>query len=156
MQVFGSYPANATCIERLAAYAVIFREDRRVAAVKGNCSEQFWLPGGGSELGETSLATVIREVREETGLVISNPQEAATVQQYFCATCEDQWYKMTASFFIVRLSAEECQSCYPQVHWFETPMAKDTFFHACHAWAVDFARSVNWHEHGQPNLDRDV
>jgi 8-oxo-dGTP pyrophosphatase MutT (NUDIX family) len=142
MQVFGSYPANATCIERLAAYAVIFREDRRVAAVKGNCSEQFWLPGGGSELGESSLATVIREVREETDLPIFKPQRVNTALQYFYVASEDVWYKMTATFFIVRLSFKEYQSCSRDVHWLETPIANATFFHACHAWAVDCARSV--------------
>ncbi len=56
----------------LAVSAAIFRDGRVLIVRRGRppAFGLYSLPGGGVELGETLVAAVIREVREETGLTI--------------------------------------------------------------------------------------
>jgi 8-oxo-dGTP pyrophosphatase MutT (NUDIX family) len=56
---------------RLGAAAVIQNEQSRVLLVKHTYGHLNWeLPGGGAEIGESIVETVVREVREETGLIV--------------------------------------------------------------------------------------
>jgi 8-oxo-dGTP diphosphatase len=53
---------------RLAAYAVIVRDERLLLALWNEQERKRWtLPGGGVELHETVEEGAVREVREETG-----------------------------------------------------------------------------------------
>ena len=53
---------------RLAAYAVIERDDHVLLALWNEPAEPLWtLPGGGVERHETVEEAAVREVREETG-----------------------------------------------------------------------------------------
>jgi 8-oxo-dGTP pyrophosphatase MutT (NUDIX family) len=57
--------------KRLGAAAVIRDGAGRVLLVKHSYGRLNWeLPGGGAEAGESAMETVVREVREETGLIV--------------------------------------------------------------------------------------
>ncbi|SDJ54368.1 ADP-ribose pyrophosphatase YjhB, NUDIX family [Ferrimonas sediminum] len=58
---------------------IIHRDDGKilVGKRKGSHAPYYSIPGGHLELGETFEQTAIREVKEETGLTISNPQVIA-------------------------------------------------------------------------------
>jgi 8-oxo-dGTP diphosphatase len=77
----------------LGAFAIILDDDRRVLLCH-RCDLDLWnLPGGGVESRETPWDAVIREVREETTLVVaierlagvySKPDQAELVFSYVC------------------------------------------------------------------------
>ncbi|WP_312598439.1 NUDIX domain-containing protein [Brevundimonas sp.] len=53
----------------LGVRAVAVDGDGRVLLVRHTYLAGWWLPGGGVDRGETTHAAVVRELREETGLV---------------------------------------------------------------------------------------
>jgi len=56
---------------KLGAAAIILNEQDSVLLVKHSYGRLNWeLPGGGNEEGESIVETVLREVREETGLQV--------------------------------------------------------------------------------------
>ena len=67
---------------RVAAYGLIVRGDEillcRLSAVVPTHQGKWTLPGGGIEFGESPEAAMVREVEEETGLVVE-PGRLATV-----------------------------------------------------------------------------
>lgn len=60
---------------RIAAYGVVVRERRillcRISSELPRWEGQWTLPGGGIEFGEAPENAMVREVHEETGLVVS-------------------------------------------------------------------------------------
>jgi ADP-ribose pyrophosphatase YjhB (NUDIX family) len=66
-----------------AASAIVVDQDGRILLHRRTDNELWSIPGGGMEVGERIAATVVREVKEETGLkvepetlvgIYSNPQ----------------------------------------------------------------------------------
>jgi len=56
---------------RPSAYGIVI-DDAKILLIKEN--GKYHLPGGGLELGEDPRETVIREVEEESGIVVGNPK----------------------------------------------------------------------------------
>jgi ADP-ribose pyrophosphatase YjhB (NUDIX family) len=68
--VYGDRIAKATHI-RTGCSAVIFSDDRaRILLTRRSDNGQWCLPGGGMDAGESAAEACIREVLEETGLVV--------------------------------------------------------------------------------------
>ena len=63
------YDPNGTVFVRPSVRGIIIR-DGRVAMIHSLVWNYYKFPGGGMEVGETQLDTLIREVREETGLKV--------------------------------------------------------------------------------------
>ncbi|MBN2299971.1 MAG: NUDIX domain-containing protein [Acholeplasmataceae bacterium] len=55
--------------KRIAVRAIIFK-DQKLALISSSKFNEFKFPGGGKENDETDIDTVIRETKEETGLII--------------------------------------------------------------------------------------
>lgn len=70
-------------IWRPAAYAIITRGDK-IPLVSER--DSYHLPGGGVNLGEAPEDGVLREVKEETGLDISNPRLVGSLSTFFTPT----------------------------------------------------------------------
>ena len=72
------YYCGMRTIERNIVGAFIFSSDNKVllgqSITGGVYPDQWVVPGGGIEDGETNLEAVIREVQEEVGIDISNAQ----------------------------------------------------------------------------------
>lgn len=63
------YDPNGAVFYRPSVRGIIIR-DGKVAMVHSLAYDYYKFPGGGMEPGEDQLATLIREVREETGLAV--------------------------------------------------------------------------------------
>lgn len=70
---------------RPAAYAIVVR-DGNILLTKQH--KAFHLPGGAVDLGEMPEAAAIREVMEETGLIVDNPRFAGHISGFFTLTSQ--------------------------------------------------------------------
>ncbi len=71
------YTENDVVLERKAARAIIIK-NKKLYLVHGRYSKDYKFPGGGIEGNETIIETLIREVREETGLIVKED----TIKEY--------------------------------------------------------------------------
>jgi 8-oxo-dGTP diphosphatase len=65
---------------RPAAYAVVLHEGKVLLTKQRG---YLFLPGGGVNLGESPEDAVIREVREETGIIVANPRLIDLTSSYY-------------------------------------------------------------------------
>ncbi len=60
-------------VNRTRATALIIQDEKILLIHRINNGEEYWVfPGGGIEKGETPEEAVVREVKEETGLIFFN------------------------------------------------------------------------------------
>jgi 8-oxo-dGTP diphosphatase len=65
---------------RPAAYAILVRNNKILLVKERN---SYHMPGGGVDLGEMPEEAVIREVKEETGLGVTNPRLVGSLSTFF-------------------------------------------------------------------------
>jgi ADP-ribose pyrophosphatase YjhB (NUDIX family) len=63
----------------LGVRGVATDDEGRVLLVKHTYLAGWWLPGGGVDRGETTQGAVVREMREETGLIASVPPRLISI-----------------------------------------------------------------------------
>lgn len=95
--VFGDKLVGQTYIERSGVYAVIRDARHRIAALR--VGTVFFLPGGGSEPGETPQGTLHREMMEECGCAIRILTELGQATEYIYARNEGVYYQIRSTFF---------------------------------------------------------
>ena len=132
IKVFGAEIPGVTYLPRPAAYAIIRGAKGEVAAVK--TERGHFLPGGGSEFGETPEETVRREVREELAREVRIKGEPASVVQYLYA--DWQYYRMEATFYEADFEGGATGAGEYEICWVEPDELKGSFFHESHEWAA--------------------
>ena len=110
--------------------------DGKFAAVKPQ--RKYFLPGGGSLLGETSEDTIVREVSEELARRVRLVRKIGEVIQYFYSDADDRYYKMRATFFVGEFTDESCGNGRGEneLCWLSKAEVEQAFFHECHIWAT--------------------
>lgn len=63
------YDINGTTVSRPSSRAIIIKEGK-VAMIHSLKYDYYKFPGGGIEKGETKEEALVREVKEETGLIV--------------------------------------------------------------------------------------
>lgn len=101
-------------LERTAARVVLVDRDDRVLLIHGHDPARpergwYWFtPGGGLEPGETLAQGAVREVQEETGLVLPEPALGPVVAESRIEFgFEDLLVRQHNRFFVVRVDAFE-------------------------------------------------
>jgi 8-oxo-dGTP pyrophosphatase MutT (NUDIX family) len=138
---FGIEREGIVYTERRAAYAVVLGEGGTVAVVRG-ASGRLFLPGGGSTPLEAPEGTLAREVREELARSVRLIRRLGEAIQYFHARSEGRDYRMAAAFFLAEFVGEPDGRGEHELLWPPVGVARGSFFHECHAWAVEQARGV--------------
>jgi 8-oxo-dGTP diphosphatase len=88
---------------RIAA-AVVVDADNRVLVVRKRGTSSFMQPGGKIELGESPLAALAREVREELGAGF-DVAAARALGRYTAVAANEPDHVVDAELFLVRLDA---------------------------------------------------
>jgi len=70
---------------RPSVYAIIIKDNKLLVSPQFHGYD---LPGGGIELGELPEAALLREIKEETGIIASNPR---------LLTCQTSFFKLPVS-----------------------------------------------------------
>lgn len=90
--IFGEPSPDVAGTIRPSAYGIVADSARRLAVVRTPLG--LFLPGGGSDVGETPEATVVRETREETGLAVRvGTWRRAAIEHGFSVTEKQQFEK---------------------------------------------------------------
>lgn len=76
------YKENGTCFIRPSVRGIVIRDDK-IAMVHSLKYDYYKFPGGGAEQGENHQETLIREMKEETGLTIIPD----SIQEYGLVHC---------------------------------------------------------------------
>lgn len=110
MIVFESGDTRFSC----RAVAVILDRDQRRVLLHRGTQEDFWsLPGGRIEIGETSIDTLVREMREEISTEIQVERLLWTTEEFF-GFVGIHWHGI-GFYFLVRLP-DDCP-IYDQPEW---------------------------------------
>ena len=134
--IFGDKLAGQTYIERPGAYAVIRDAWQRIATLR--VGSGFFLPGGGSEPGETPQVTLHRELMEECGCAIRIGKELGKAIEYMYARDEGVYYQICSTFFAARFldsPVEHPQNPHTLV-WLPAAEATRQLQRHSQAWAV--------------------
>jgi 8-oxo-dGTP diphosphatase len=133
---FGERVAGLAYRRRPSAYAVVIDEDGRVlvCAVDG----ELHLPGGGIEVGESPGEAVVREVREETGLLVSVGCELGVARQYVSKRAH---YLKTGHFYAAAVAGRPGGAIEDdhEVVWMPAERAASDLEQGFHRWAVERA-----------------
>jgi len=98
----GHNPIMAT-----ASMCIIYDEDKGILLEKRSDNGQWCVPGGALELGEDQIAGLIREVKEETNLDITDP-ELLTVRAnvHMVYPNKDEVYYTDIVFLVTNFSGD--------------------------------------------------
>ena len=142
MLEFGTRQANVDYVERPGAYAIIRNAASQVAIIR--TPKGYFLPGGGVDRGEDMVATLRREVLEETGLGIEISREIGVAAQYLSAAKEGVYYKKIGHFFLANF-AERLSESFEAEHellWMSFDKAAHALNHQFQVWAIGMARAL--------------
>ena len=99
-----------TGIVREAVRAIIVK-DGKVALVKSLKENHYKFPGGGIELGESHIDTLIRETKEETGLIIKydSIRECGFIHEIRKSIFNDDAFEQKSYYYFAEVKDEICE-----------------------------------------------
>lgn len=102
MRRYGNIDPNQTYTDRPGAYGLIWESGMLLVTEEQSDINEFQLPGGGIDPGESPLQALHREVREETGWVIAPVSKLTTYQRYTYMPDYDLWARKICQIYLCR------------------------------------------------------
>jgi len=87
---------------RPGAYVILPRDGRVLLTFEGKGQNEFQLPGGGIDPGESPLQALYREVLEETGWSIAAPRHVTTYRRFCYMPDYDTWAEKVCAVYLAR------------------------------------------------------
>ena len=101
--IIGESPRPRTKYKlRPGAYAVLIRENRMLVTYQAAPDNEFQLPGGGIDPGESPVVALHREVFEETGWTISRPRRLGAFRRFVYMPEYDMWAEKLCAIYTAR------------------------------------------------------
>ncbi len=117
---FGPAPrADVNYKLRPGAYAILLRGSEMLITYQAAPDDEFQLPGGGIDPGESPTVALHREVWEETGWTISNPKRLGAFRRFVFMPEYDMWAEKLCTIYL----AQPCRRLGPPTeaghtaHW---------------------------------------
>jgi 8-oxo-dGTP diphosphatase len=134
--VFGHAPDGTRPTLRPSAYALVSDADGRIAVVR--TPQGLYLPGGGMDAGETVEDTVVREVREECGLVVRAASWRTRAVDIVFARAEQGWFEKRSTFVEATVVGDPVPAVDVDhaLEWITPALASSALALPAHRWAA--------------------
>jgi len=138
--VFGHPPADARATVRPSAYALLADDAGRLAVVR--TPQGLFLLGGGMEPGEAPPDTVVREAREEAGLVVRVGAWNVRAVDFVYSITDRTHFEKRSTFVEVHAEGPRAGAGEPdhELRWLPPREAAERLSHPSHRWAAE-----RWH-----------
>ncbi|MFV2034599.1 MAG: NUDIX domain-containing protein [Halocynthiibacter sp.] len=94
--------AGVSYRRRPGAYAILARGRNVLLTHQDEPTPEYQLPGGGIDAGESTLAALHREVREETGWRIAAPRYLGSFRRFAYMPEYDLWAEKLCHIYVAR------------------------------------------------------
>ncbi|MFS4581610.1 NUDIX hydrolase [Phaeobacter sp. C3_T13_0] len=106
---FGNTPDKSQKYRRRpGVYALLPRNGKLLVTCQREPGPEIQLPGGGIDPGESPLPALYREVMEETGWTISQPQKLGAFRRFVYMPEYDLWAEKLCHIYIARPARRIC------------------------------------------------
>lgn len=103
MRRFGKQRENGRkYVLRPGAYAILLKGPEMLITHQADPFNEFQLPGGGIDAGESGIVALHREVLEETGWKIAKPQKLGAYRRFSYMPEYEIWAEKICHIFVAR------------------------------------------------------
>lgn len=123
----GPPPQHRHYRRRPGAYGILIRDGAILLTRQLQPELEFQLPGGGIDPGESPIAALHREVREETGWIIGTPRRLGAYRRYCYMPEYDLWAEKLCSIWLARpiLQIGPPSEPHHEAHWMPVSQAEN-------------------------------
>lgn len=116
-RLFGPQPdPGRSYVPRRGVYAIVLAGDGILATFQERPLAELQLPGGGIDPGESPLAALHREVREETGYRIHAPRRLGMFHRFTYMPDYDIWAQKLCTVYVAQLGLRLASPTEPAHH----------------------------------------